>query len=131
MKFAAEFRDRELVATIADKIAGACKHDWTLMEFCGTHTVAIFRHGLKALLPDRLMGRGMTLLNLSIMVGVALAQIATGMIVGAFVPDGAAAPEAAYRAVFAFVALTMAAGLVFYLPLADVRPGDERAAADA
>jgi len=41
------------------------------------------------------------------------------------------APEAAYRAVFAFVALTMAAGLAFYLPLADIRPGDERAAADA
>lgn len=92
--------------------------------------VALLAH-CRALLPDRLMGRGMTLLNLSIMVGVALAQITTGVIVGAFVPDGAAAPEAAYRAVFAFVALTMAAGLAFYLPLADIRPSDERAAADA
>jgi hydrogenase expression/formation protein HypD len=54
MRFAAEFRDRELVAGIADKIKRLCRRDWTLMEFCGTHTVAIFRHGLKSLLPDRL-----------------------------------------------------------------------------
>ncbi|MFH1311684.1 MAG: hydrogenase formation protein HypD [Candidatus Eisenbacteria bacterium] len=54
MKFAAEFRDRELVAAIVEKIGGICRHDWTLMEFCGTHTVAIFRHGLKSLLPERL-----------------------------------------------------------------------------
>jgi hydrogenase expression/formation protein HypD len=54
MKFATEFRDRELVGTIADKIEEICKTDWTLMEFCGTHTVTIFRHGLKSLLPDAL-----------------------------------------------------------------------------
>jgi hydrogenase expression/formation protein HypD len=54
MKFAGEFRDRQLVATIAEKTKGICRHDWTLMEFCGTHTVAIFRHGLKSLLPEKL-----------------------------------------------------------------------------
>jgi hydrogenase expression/formation protein HypD len=54
MKFASEFRDRELVSGIVEKIGDVCRHDWTLMEFCGTHTVAIFRHGLKTLLPDRL-----------------------------------------------------------------------------
>lgn len=54
MKFAAEFRDRELVAAISKKIDSVCRRDWTLMEFCGTHTVAIFRHGLRSLLPERL-----------------------------------------------------------------------------
>ena len=54
MKFAGEFRDRQLVATIAEKTRAICRHDWTLMEFCGTHTVAIFRHGLKSLLPEKL-----------------------------------------------------------------------------
>jgi hydrogenase expression/formation protein HypD len=54
MKFASEFRDRELVANIAANIDKACKREWTLMEFCGTHTVSIFRHGLKSLLPGNL-----------------------------------------------------------------------------
>lgn len=54
MKFATEFRDPGLVATIARNIDTACRHEWTLMEFCGTHTVTIFRHGLKSLLPERL-----------------------------------------------------------------------------
>jgi hydrogenase expression/formation protein HypD len=54
MKFAAEFRDREVVSRIAGNIDKVCRSDWTLMEFCGTHTVTIFRHGLKSLLPDRL-----------------------------------------------------------------------------
>ncbi len=54
MKFADEFRSRELVAGIARNIRRAATHEWTLMEFCGTHTVVIFRHGLKALLPVNL-----------------------------------------------------------------------------
>jgi hydrogenase expression/formation protein HypD len=54
LKFATEFRDPDLVAAIARNIDKACKRDWTVMEFCGTHTVSIFRHGLKTLLPERL-----------------------------------------------------------------------------
>ena len=53
MKFASEFRDRDLVSGIARNIDRACNGTWKLMEFCGTHTVAVFRHGLKALLPER------------------------------------------------------------------------------
>jgi hydrogenase expression/formation protein HypD len=54
MRFTTEFRNRDLIADIVGKIEGICKHEWTLMEFCGTHTVTIFRHGLKSLLPPRL-----------------------------------------------------------------------------
>jgi hydrogenase expression/formation protein HypD len=54
VKFAAEFRDRELVKGIARNISRSAIRDWTLMEFCGTHTVSIFRNGLKTLLPDNL-----------------------------------------------------------------------------
>jgi hydrogenase expression/formation protein HypD len=54
MKYVSEFRDPALAGSIAANIAAACRGDWTLMEFCGTHTVAIFRHGLKSLLPERL-----------------------------------------------------------------------------
>ena len=52
MKLASEFRDPTLIAAIAANIRAAAKHPWTLMEFCGTHTVTIFRHGLKSLLPE-------------------------------------------------------------------------------
>ena len=54
MKFAAELRNRDLVEGIARNIRRAATREWTLMEFCGTHTVAIFRHGLKTMLPDNL-----------------------------------------------------------------------------
>ena len=54
MRFTAAFRSRELVAGIAGNIHRAATGKWTLMEFCGTHTVAIFRHGLKTLLPDNI-----------------------------------------------------------------------------
>ncbi|MFZ1947360.1 MAG: hydrogenase formation protein HypD [bacterium] len=54
MKFASEFRDPELVRTIVANLQRVCRHRWTLMEFCGTHTVAIFRHGLKGLIPKEI-----------------------------------------------------------------------------
>jgi hydrogenase expression/formation protein HypD len=54
MKFATEFRDPALAKGIAANIGAACHKPWTLMEFCGTHTVTIFRHGLKSLLPESL-----------------------------------------------------------------------------
>jgi hydrogenase expression/formation protein HypD len=54
VKFSTEFRDRELISGIVKNLGEVCRNRWTLMEFCGTHTVTIFRHGLKSLLPDRL-----------------------------------------------------------------------------
>jgi hydrogenase expression/formation protein HypD len=52
MKLASEFRDPALISAIAGNIRAAAKRPWTLMEFCGTHTVTIFRHGLRSLLPE-------------------------------------------------------------------------------
>ncbi len=52
MRFTEDFRRRDLVETIASRIAERCKRQWRLMEFCGTHTVSIFRYGLKSLLPE-------------------------------------------------------------------------------
>ncbi len=48
------FRDGKLARAIAQKIHEKTSQSWTLMEFCGTHTVTIFKHGLKSLLPDKL-----------------------------------------------------------------------------
>jgi hydrogenase expression/formation protein HypD len=54
MKFLDEFRSpaaaRALAARLADA-AQAAGRPLTFMEVCGTHTMAVFRHGLRSLLP--------------------------------------------------------------------------------
>lgn len=52
MKFSDEFRDRDLALKLAQQIAKAADgKNLTFMEVCGTHTVSVFRSGLKSLLP--------------------------------------------------------------------------------
>ncbi len=54
MKFVDEFRAPELITKTAEEIrrlAGTGRH-YRLMEICGGHTYAIYRFGLKDLLPD-------------------------------------------------------------------------------
>lgn len=55
MKYASEYRDPELarglVAAIAAEIEGY-PGEMTLMEVCGTHTMAIYQHGIRSLLPE-------------------------------------------------------------------------------
>lgn len=48
------FRDRNVVASLTDKIKTAARPDKTyrIMEVCGTHTMAISRTGLRTLLPS-------------------------------------------------------------------------------
>ena len=54
MKFAEEFRDPELARKIIDRIHRRSKKPARLMEFCGGHTVSIFKHGIRQLLPDNI-----------------------------------------------------------------------------
>ncbi len=55
MKYTVEFRDPELarlqLAAIEQAVAGYDGR-MTLMEVCGTHTMAIYQHGIRALLPE-------------------------------------------------------------------------------
>lgn len=53
MKYIDEFRDRRLIAKVAGEIRKAAdpRRSYSFMEVCGTHTMAIFRFGLRALLP--------------------------------------------------------------------------------
>lgn len=83
----------------------------------------------RALLPDRLVGRGMTTVNMVVFIGVFLIQWAGGLIVDAFPKTATGgAPEAAYRSVFAFLACAMAVSLLLYSRARDVPPGTETAA---
>ncbi len=51
MKFSEEFRDQALVRDLARRLTGLAAGPATLMEVCGTHTMAVARFGLKSLLP--------------------------------------------------------------------------------
>jgi len=54
MKFIDEFRDADLARKLAHKIATISTRPARLMEFCGGHTVAIMRNGIRQLLPPRI-----------------------------------------------------------------------------
>jgi len=57
VKYLTEFRQKESVRGLIKKIkqlASDIKKEISLMEVCGTHTMAVFRHGIKALLPQNL-----------------------------------------------------------------------------
>ncbi len=52
LKYAEEYRDPVLARRLADRIRGRSRRPVRLMEVCGTHTVSIFRSGLRSLLPE-------------------------------------------------------------------------------
>lgn len=55
MKYLTEFKDAKIVQKIIDKINRfQFTETISLMEVCGTHTVAIFRNGIKNLLPNNI-----------------------------------------------------------------------------
>lgn len=57
MKFQDEFRDRKLVANMADNICRMAKNldkPVKFMEVCGTHTMSIYQYALRSLLPDNI-----------------------------------------------------------------------------
>ena len=58
MKCADEFRSREITAPLVEEIRRTLKQPLRIMEVCGTHTMSIFRHGIRSLLPE-----GITLLS--------------------------------------------------------------------
>ncbi len=52
MKYIDEYRNQELGKRLVDHIHHQSTKPVKLMEFCGGHTVAIFKHGLRQLLPQ-------------------------------------------------------------------------------
>jgi len=52
MKYIDEFRDQKIAHELAARITRTAGRPLTFMEVCGTHTMAIARQGLKALLPE-------------------------------------------------------------------------------
>jgi len=52
LKHIDEYRDSELSKSLLQKIKTISKKDVRLMEVCGTHTVSIFRSGIRSVLPQ-------------------------------------------------------------------------------
>jgi len=55
MKYLDEYRDPDLAANLIRRIKSLGRKPVRLMEICGTHTVAIFRHGIRSVLPENLI----------------------------------------------------------------------------
>ncbi|MBU2497875.1 MAG: hydrogenase formation protein HypD [Proteobacteria bacterium] len=51
LKYAEEYRDPQIARRIADRIKKISHKEICLMEVCGTHTMAIFRNGIREILP--------------------------------------------------------------------------------
>ncbi len=51
MKYLSEYRDKKLIASLIDEVRRVKTAPLRIMEVCGTHTMAIFRHGLRSILP--------------------------------------------------------------------------------
>lgn len=93
--------------------------------FFSASSTMVLTHG-RGIIPDRLIGRGMSTLNTSVMLGVACMQTLSGVIVGAFEPlAGGARSETAYRALFGVLTLVLIVAVAIYSRSSDVRPSDE------
>ncbi len=54
MKYVDEYRDRSLVEPLVAELAKSVSRPARIMEVCGTHTMAIFRSGVRSILPEGL-----------------------------------------------------------------------------
>jgi hydrogenase expression/formation protein HypD len=52
LKHAEEYRDPEIARSLIERIAETSRRPIRLMEVCGTHTMSIFRHGIRSVLPE-------------------------------------------------------------------------------
>ena len=100
-----------------------------LLLHCGltSYSIVVVAHG-RSLYADHLAGRGVTVVNLSQLIGLTLLPIATGSVIGAFPVTDGASPEVAYRWAFGCIAAALACGTAIYLTSQDAKP--QRAAAD-
>lgn len=91
-----------------------------LISFALVSSFVMLLHShARAVLPAPLMGRGLTLQNLAVFIGVAVLQAVSGYLVQHFTVEGMS-PESIYRVVFGFLAVSLTIGLMCYLPSKNV-----------
>ena len=67
MRYVDEYRDGEIAAGIARRVAETATRPWVLMEVCGGQTHSIVRYGLDRMLPPEVMDGWLTDLRGSVM----------------------------------------------------------------
>lgn len=82
------------------------------------YTPLLLAHG-RLLFPDRLAGRGITLLNFGNMAGVFVLQVMTGALIGTMQRAGVEV-DVSYRLTFAALALGLVAALACYATISDM-----------
>lgn len=88
---------------------------------CGFPTI-LLAHG-RAMVPDHLIGRGLTTVNTGIMISIALMQIAIGGLIGTVATTSTGgASEAGYRAAFGFISIMALVTVVIYRRVRDCPP---------
>jgi predicted MFS family arabinose efflux permease len=99
--------------------------------FLSASSTMVMTHG-RGIFPDRLIGRGMATMNTSVMLGVAVMQTLSGVILGAFIPlaDGSRSEEA-YRTLFGVMCGVLLVALSVYSRAKDVKPSEELKARQA
>ena len=93
--------------------------------FFSASSTMVMTHA-RGIFPDRLIGRGISTINTAVMLGVAVMQSLSGVIVGAFEPlaDGARS-ETAYRALFGVLTVVLIVAIAIYSRSKDVKPSDQ------
>lgn len=90
------------------------------MSVVGGYHMMLHAHA-RSVLPEHVVGRGLTLQNMAAIGSVFLLQSASGYIVGAVERSGGS-PESAYRLVFGFLAGLLIVALAAYSRIEDARP---------
>ncbi|MGQ0681840.1 MFS transporter [Bradyrhizobium sp.] len=95
------------------------------MGFFSASSTMVMTHG-RGIFPDRLIGRGIATMNTSVMLGVAVMQTLSGMILGAFEPLASGArTEIAYRSLFGFLTVILLVAIAMYGRSEDIKPSHE------
>ena len=85
----------------------------TGIGYLAGYTIVIIVHG-RGFYPDRLMGRGVTVVNTAVLGGAALMQGLTGLIAGMLAPGALELPTDVYRVIFATLATVLTLALAVY-----------------
>jgi predicted MFS family arabinose efflux permease len=91
-----------------------------LFGFCTAYLPVVIAHG-KSLFAPRLVGRGITLLNMGTMSGAFASQLASGAAIDIFPAQAGAYPLDAYRLIFALQAAFVLFAMVAYVGARDPR----------
>ena len=79
-----------------------------LILFAAVGSYVMLNHAFaRSVLPDHLIGRGLTLHNLAVFLGVAAIQSASGLIIGGWDASNGPSPEIAYRWILTFLAVLL------------------------